>query len=191
MVFVLFIATVILLFRKRSVFGTNPRKNSCYFLWRSYTKFLSIYGILVRFLHIPQSRKSISTQLANAGYETYLPLQEEVRQWHDRKKKLQIPIFPNYIFIKTEIVKIYEVLKFPRIVRCIKFNNKPSQVRDDEIELIRNIEHNCTNVIVSNKLERGERVTIQGGPLNGLQGIIEESRDPVILSLISIPFHIR
>jgi len=145
------------------------------------------------FYTYPKAEKSISTQLANAGYETYLPLQEEVRQWHDRKKKLQIPIFPNYIFIKTEIVKIYEVLKFPRIVRCIKFNNKPSQVRDDEIALIKNIEHNCTNVIVSNKLEKGERVTIQGGPLNGLQGIIEESRDirHIIVNIDSISYSLR
>ncbi|MGV8094249.1 MAG: UpxY family transcription antiterminator [Mangrovibacterium sp.] len=145
------------------------------------------------FYTYPKAEKSVSTQLINAGYETYLPLQEEVRQWHDRKKKLQIPIFPNYIFIKTDIVKVYEVLKFPRIVRCVKFNNKPSCVREDEIELIKNIENNCTNVIVSNKLEKGEKVTIQGGPLNGLQGIIEESRDTrhIIVNIDSISYSLR
>lgn len=131
--------------------------------------------------------------MVEAGFETYLPLQEQVRQWHDRKKKLQIPLFPNYIFVKVSIIKIYEVLKFPRVVRCIKFNNKPSQVREDEIDLIRNVERNYTNIIVSNKLERGERVTIQGGPLDGVTGIIEESRNSrhVVININSISYSLK
>jgi transcription antitermination factor NusG len=145
------------------------------------------------FYTYPKAEKWVYKLLVEAGFETYLPLQEQVRQWHDRKKKLQIPLFPNYIFVKVSIIKIYEVLKFPRVVRCIKFNNKPSQVREDEIDLIRNVERNYTNIIVSNKLERGERVTIQGGPLDGVTGIIEESRNSrhVVININSISYSLK
>lgn len=145
------------------------------------------------FYTYPKAEKSVSAQLVKAGYNTYLPLQEEVRQWHDRKKRLQLPIFPNYIFVKTNAFKIYEVLKFPSIVRCIKFNDKPTRVREVEIDLIRRIERNCTNIILSNKLEKGQKVIIQGGPLSGLQGVIEECRDPryVIIHIDSISYSLK
>ncbi len=145
------------------------------------------------FYTYPKAEKWVYNLLVDGGFETYLPLQEEVRQWHDRKKKLQIPLFPNYIFVKTSLIKIYEVLKFPRIIRCIKFNNIPSRIRNDEIDLIRHVERNFTNIIVSNRLERGEKVTIQGGPLNGITGIIEETKDTrhVIINIDSISYSLK
>jgi len=145
------------------------------------------------FYTYPKAEKRVSAQLVKAGYNTYLPLQEEVRQWHDRKKRLQLPIFPNYVFVKTDLYKIYEVLKFPRVVRCIKFNDKPTRVREDEIDLIRRIERNCTNIVLSNKLEKGQKVIIQGGPLNGLQGVIEEFKDSryMIIHIDSISYSLK
>lgn len=135
------------------------------------------------FYTYPKAEKFVCKRLVDAGFEAYLPLQEQIRQWHDRKKKLQIPIFPNYIFVKTDIRKIYEVLKFPRIVRCVKFDNKPSQIREHEIELIKNIESNCANIILYNKLKKGETIVIDNGPLKGLKGIVEKNNNSGYVSI--------
>lgn len=141
----------------------------------------------------PKAEKFVCKQLVDAGFDVYLPLQEQIRQWHDRKKKLQIPIFPNYIFVKADQGRIYEVLKFSRIIRCLKFNNKPSEVREDEIELIKKIENNYSNIILSNKLEKGERITIKGGPLNGLKGIVEGNKNDrkIIINIDSISYSLK
>jgi len=145
------------------------------------------------FYTYPKAEKYVQALLTDAGFEVYLPLMEVVRQWHDRRKKLQLPIFPNYIFVKIDIRKIYEVLKFPRIVQCIRFNNKPCHLREDEIELIRNIENNSTNIIVSGKLKKGEWVTLQGGPLNGMKGIIQECNQSryIIVNLYSLAYSLK
>lgn len=145
------------------------------------------------FYTYPKAEKWVCTLLTDAGFEVYLPLQEVVRQWHDRKKKLQLPIFPNYIFVKTDVRKIYEVLKFPRIAQCVRFNHKPSCLREDEIALIRKIENNCTDIITSGRLEKGERVTIQGGPLNGLKGIIQKSDNlrHILINIDSLAYSLK
>lgn len=145
------------------------------------------------FYTYPKAEKWLCALLTDAGFEVYLPLQEVVRQWHDRKKKLQLPIFPNYIFVKTDIRKIYEVLRFPRIAQCVPFNNKPSCLREDEIAIIRNIENNCTNIIASGRLEKGERITIQGGALDGLKGIIQDSDNSrrVIINIDSLAYSLK
>ena len=145
------------------------------------------------FYTYPKSEKYLYQSLTQADFEVYLPLQEKVRQWHVRKKRISVPLFPNYIFVKTEHQRIYTVLKFPRIVNCIKFNNKPSFLKEDEIELIRNIENNYTNIISSNKLVRGERTKIQGGPLDGLEGIIEDNKKgkKLIINIDSISYSLK
>ena len=145
------------------------------------------------FYTYPKSEKYLYQSLTQADFEVYLPLQEKVRQWHDRKKRISVPLFPNYIFVKTEHQRIYTVLKFPRIVNCIKFNNKPSFLKEDEIELIRNIENNFTNIVTSNKLAKGERTKIQGGLLDGLEGIIEENRDgkKIVINIDSISYSLK
>ena len=148
---------------------------------------------MVRFYTYPKAEKHVCKLLAEAGFEVYLPLQEVVRQWHDRKKKFQLPLFPNYIFVKTDFRRIYEISKFSRIVRCVRFNNNPSGLKESEIELIKKIENNYNNIVVSNKLERGEKVTIEGGPLDGVQGIIEDYKDAckVIINIDSISYSLK
>ena len=145
------------------------------------------------FYTYPKAEKFVCKQLVDDDFEVYLPLQEQISQWRDRKKKLQTPLFPNYIFVKADQARIYEVLKFPRIIRCLKFNNKHSQLREDEIELIKKIENNYTNIILSDKLARGEKVTIRGGPLNGLKGIVEQSKNDckIIINIDSISYSLK
>lgn len=145
------------------------------------------------FYTYPKAEKSLYKVLSSSGYEVFLPLQEQVRQWHDRKKKVVVPIFPNYIFVKTDSRSIYEVLKFPRIISYVKCNNKPSRINEDEIQLIRTLEKNCSDIKISSTLSKGRRTRIEGGPLDGLEGIVEEntSGKRIVINIDSIAYSLR
>ena len=58
-----------------------------------------------------RSEKKVADRLAERGWEVYLPIVEELRQWSDRKKKVQRPLFNAYVFVKTEGNKLWECLQ--------------------------------------------------------------------------------
>ncbi len=46
-----------------------------------------------------RNEKKLTQLLSEKGFDVYCPLQETVKQWSDRKKKVQEPIFKSYIFV--------------------------------------------------------------------------------------------
>src|SRR5438093_13760100 len=47
----------------------------------------------------PRHERKIFTHLVNEGFESFLPVRSELRQWSDRKQKVEFPLFPNYVFV--------------------------------------------------------------------------------------------
>jgi transcription termination/antitermination protein NusG len=118
-----------------------------------------------------RSEKKVSQRLKEKGIEVFLPMVEELRQWSDRKKKVQKALFNGYIFVKTEKSKLWESLQVPGAVKFVNFSGEHATVRNEEIEAIKRIVE--TGVAVetdSSEIEKGEQVTILGGPLQGMQG---------------------
>jgi len=139
------------------------------------------------FYTYPKSEKSIFRELTNLGYDVYLPMQEQIRQWHDRRKKLQVPLFPNYIFVKIECCKIYQILSHPRVVRLVSFSGKHATINDDEIERIKKITANCKELKVLNALKMGSKVRILDGPLKDMVGILTKDFNNDKSICINIP----
>ncbi|WP_449436486.1 transcription termination/antitermination NusG family protein [Pedobacter steynii] len=52
-------------------------------------------------LYLSQSGEKIYNELTKKNIKAYLPLQNVIRQWSDRKKEIKIPMFPNYVFINS------------------------------------------------------------------------------------------
>ena len=139
------------------------------------------------FYTYPKAEKSITAHFSNLDYTVYLPLVEQVRQWHDRKKRLKVPLFPNYIFVQVERCNIYQILSHPRIVRIVSFNGIPAILKDEEIEKIKKITSNCFHLNVESRLEKGNRVEILDGPLKGLVGILKSDFNDDNQICINIP----
>ena len=58
----------------------------------------------------PKFERKVFATLLERGVESYLPLKKVVRQWRDRKKKMEVPVFPGYVFVKInrkEIANVY------------------------------------------------------------------------------------
>jgi len=128
---------------------------------------LSWYALYTR----PRFEKKVADRLENAGYEVWLPMQTVVRQWSDRKKKIQVPLFSSYVFIHTEQSDLYQAVQTDGVARTVHFNGAPAVIRDEQIELIRKILIGPDAFEVGDRnYEKGDPVEVVHGPLKGSKG---------------------
>ncbi|MEX0779266.1 MAG: UpxY family transcription antiterminator [Balneolales bacterium] len=119
----------------------------------------------------PRFEKKVVKELEEQGYEVFLPLKKELRQWSDRKKWIEEPLFRGYVFIKTDLKMLSMASQSDGVACPITFNGKPAQVGDDEIDAIGRILAGPEAYDVKEvSFTRGETVEITHGPLKGLRG---------------------
>lgn len=115
--------------------------------------------------------KKVADLLVNEGYETYLPLTTQWRQWSDRKKKVTIPLIPSVVFVRTYEKKLSHIVRLENIVRTLYFLGKPAVVRVDEIDTLRQLSSGGAMIQKINPVDLcfGEEVEIMRGPLAGIK----------------------
>lgn len=120
----------------------------------------------------PRFEKKVETVLLQAGYQVYLPLISTVRQWSDRKKKVQVPIIPSYVFVRMNEKNLFELFEFNGVVGVLKYLKKPAVVQDYEIENLKIIcQHpDVMEVVDGAKFTKGMPIQITRGPMMGLFG---------------------
>ena len=125
----------------------------------------------------PRVEKKLEQRLKGEGIQTYLPLKKELRQWSDRKKWVEVPLFNGYIFTKISRRKFEEVRRTDGIVTFVKFNGQAATLREDEIERIQKLITDPANLeVVHHHFEEGERVQIVAGPLMGIEGLVVQHK---------------
>ncbi len=111
--------------------------------------------------------------LLDMGYEAYLPLITQMKQWSDRLKKVEEPLFKSYLFVKTDIKKYYEVLNIPGVVRFVTFEKKAVVVPQNQINAIKKYCDDYTQEETQPQeveLHEGQLVKIVSGAMSGLIG---------------------
>lgn len=120
-----------------------------------------------------RSEKKVNSRLLELGFETYLPLKKELRQWSDRKKVVELPLFNSYIFVKTYRSKLYELIKVAGVTKFISFSGRPVSVREREIEILKELlASNSELEIIDGMPELGKLVKFSKGILKGYKGRI-------------------
>ncbi len=122
-----------------------------------------------------RAEKKVAERLKERGRELFCPLKTEVRQWSDRKKKVVIPYFPSYIFIRINYSKErLSVLQETGVVGFLHWMKKPATIREEEMEeVIAFFKDNKNNRIVKEPIVVGERYKIERGPFMGKMGKVE------------------
>lgn len=119
----------------------------------------------------PRFEVKVYESLKKLGLEAYLPTYKTIRQWSDRKKKIELPLFTSYCFVRIRPEEYYKPMEAYGVVRHIWFNNIPTPIRDEEIVSIRRIcEGNYELEVITLDYEFGTPVIIKQGSLQGLQG---------------------
>ena len=129
--------------------------------------------------------KRIAEQLEQRSVEHFLPLHVSVRRWKDRRVRLQMPLFPGYVFVCFALRERLRVLQIPGVVHLVSFGGQPVTIKEEEIRAIRICLNNGSQVEPHPYLQTGHRARVKSGPLEGLEGIVlrRKNRTRFVLSL--------
>lgn len=122
-----------------------------------------------------RAEKKVSLGLAKVGIDHFLPLQKQLRQWKDRKKWVELPLFHSYIFVFVPELFRNEVFQVPGVLKYLSNKGLPCVLQPEEIERIKKIcrqEHEVSITTIGSHI--GHEVEVSEGPLKGLRGRISE-----------------
>jgi transcriptional antiterminator RfaH len=136
----------------------------------------------------PKWEKKVAEKLTQAGIECYCPLITQIKQWSDRKKKVEVPLFNSYVFVQLEEIDRNTVFQVPGVVRYLFWLGKPAIVRDEEISIIKKSlnDSNVSDISVS-AMKVGDRIKLDSGAFTNQDAIVQEvSNTHYILVLESL-----
>jgi transcription elongation factor/antiterminator RfaH len=119
-----------------------------------------------------------AAQLKNMGVSTYLPIVAETHRWSDRKKVVQVPLFPGYAFIHAALSDEtrFKVYRAQGAISLVGSGGHGTPIPDEQIEGVRALLTNDLRYQHHPFLKVGQRVRIRGGALGGVEGILLERR---------------
>ena len=120
----------------------------------------------------PHHEKAAAQSLEKAGWETFLPLYRSRRVWSDRIKELDLPLFSGYVFTRFAWQSRVRVLRFPGIHSIVSFGRRPAPIPEEEMAAVRRMVASGLPVEPWPFLRVGQRVRLERGPLEGLEGIL-------------------
>ncbi len=113
----------------------------------------------------------VAEELWNRKIECFLPLREVVSQWKDRRKRVQFPLFPGYLFVRVPIrERRLDIVKVTSVVRIIGFSAVPEPIPDDQIQAVKTLVFSTLPYDSYPYIVKGDRIEIIRGPLIRIEG---------------------
>lgn len=123
----------------------------------------------------PKWEKKVAEQLKNNGIACYCPLVTQVRQWSDRKKKVEVPLFNSYVFVRLPEAERNMVFQSIGVVRYLFWLGKPAIVRDEEIETMKKwLDPAQANDISVVSFQVGDSIQLESGPFSKQKATVQE-----------------
>lgn len=124
----------------------------------------------------PRAEKKVAQALQLNGIACYLPLQITIKQWSDRKKKVEEPLFKSYVFVHVNLeLEKHIVLNSPGIVKFVRIGGENPKIRPHIIEAIKLSLSNFQDIEVSAEIiATNQYVKVIAGPLQGYEGEVKE-----------------
>jgi transcriptional antiterminator RfaH len=127
------------------------------------------YAIYTR----PRHEKKVHDLLAEKKQEVFLPIVTQVRLWKDRKKKVNMPLFPSYVFVKFDYKFRFDILNTHGIVKIVNFKGEPASVPEWQIESLKTMLEHPETLRPENYINPGEIIEITEGAFKGMRGMVK------------------
>jgi transcription termination/antitermination protein NusG len=124
------------------------------------------YALKTRSRH----EKRVRDQLQQRDIDTFLPLCDSWRQWKDRKKKIDLPLFPGYCFARFPLAERLRVLTVQGVAELVSISGRPEPIQDAEVAAIQRLVSTKLQYDPHPFLEEGMDVEVVRGPLAGVRG---------------------
>jgi transcription antitermination factor NusG len=120
----------------------------------------------------PRHEKAIAQHCSQRQIEVFLPIYRESKQWKNRSRvTLELPLFPNYLFVRIERKERFRVLNVPGVISILGAGTDPLPVADGYIASLR--EGVLANKILPySRMEVGDLVRIVNGAMTGMEGTL-------------------
>ncbi len=120
----------------------------------------------------PRHEKRVHERLIGQGIESFLPLCERISRWTDRRKRIEVALFPGYCFARFERLRRIGVVKTGGVIEILGTNNVPESIPDSEIEGLKRVMQSRLPYEASLTLRPGMAVEVTRGPLAGVRGTL-------------------
>ena len=131
--------------------------------------------------------KMVASALTNVGVTTFLPLVTETHRWSDRRKSVDVPLFPGYVFVQipNSPEAQLRVLKTSGVVQFVGNRQGAVPIEDKEISDVRAVLEQKIGCSPYPFLKLGQRVRIRGGFLDGIEGVLigHDSASKLVISI--------
>lgn len=138
----------------------------------------------------PRWEKKIDSVLIRKGVESWCPLQKVERQWSDRKKIIEDPLFKSYVFVRISPDERTKVLMTDGVLNFVHYLGKPAIVKDDEVNTIKKYlaEKDASIAILSEEGFQNEmKIKVNHGVFMGNEGtVIRGGKKKVYVKLESL-----
>lgn len=138
----------------------------------------------------PRWEKKVAEILTRRKIENYCPLNKVVRQWSDRRKVIQEPLFTSYVFVRVSEPDVTSLKRFNGVINPVYWLGKPAVIRDSEIDTVRKFLSEYSNI----KLEKtpvnvNDKIRVLSGPLMDLEGkVLSIANNTVKITLPSLGY---
>lgn len=117
------------------------------------------------------TEKKVALRLSEIGLEVYLPLYTTIRQWSDRKKKLERPLINSVVFVRCAESDLQRLYTVPSVAGVLRHNGKPAVVQAHEIQNLRILLQQAPEPeLEALNLEPGTPIEVSRGPFKGIIG---------------------
>jgi transcription antitermination factor NusG len=116
--------------------------------------------------------KPVSAILRGKGFEEFLPTYCARRQWSDRVKVLDLPLFPGYLFCRIDLSRRLPLLTTPGVLYLVGKGRAPEPVDDTEVMAIQSVVRSGLPALPWPSVVVGQKVRLERGPLRGIEGVV-------------------
>jgi transcription antitermination factor NusG len=131
----------------------------------------------------PRYEKRVAFELTRKQIEVFLPVLKSPRQWSDRRRIVDFPLFPGYVFVRIfkALQERVTILRTNGVVNLVGDRGTGSAIPETEINSVRTLLHRNIPFRSHPFLSVGQRVRIRGGALDGIEGTLQEKKNDLSL----------
>jgi transcription antitermination factor NusG len=127
-----------------------------------------------------RAEKKVASRLNALGMAIWLPTVTERHRWSDRWRKVILPLFPGYLFVRGDATDVPRLLRTPGVLTVVKAGAQPARLSDAFVSSLRRAVENTgvevNPVAAAHNYMVDDEVVVQEGPLAGIRGVVQQLR---------------
>jgi transcription termination/antitermination protein NusG len=132
--------------------------------------------------------RAVARQLQERSVPFFLPTYKQINRWSDRRKEVERPLFPGYVFVHIQLNSRLNVLRVAGVVRLVGSSQGPSEIPPEEIEPLQQAMVSKGQIAPHEFVKVGSRVRVLHGPFAGISGCLvrKENQLRVVVAMEAI-----